>query len=485
MLAAMSQTAPSLRSHPALRGLLPAIAGLLAMLIATSPKVLNDGDSWWHVAAGRMMIARRAVLTTDPFSWTVHGQPWFTHEWLSEVLFGGAFNLAGWSGVVLLTAAAAALTAWLLAREVGRWLSGLPQIALVTFGLLLWSGSLLARPHMLALPILAAWTAELVRARAGDRGPRWWFAPLMTLWANLHGSFIFGLALIGPFALEALLAALPARRMAVVLRWGGFGLAATALAALTPHGVQTLLFPLGLIHMTSLASIGEWAASDFSTVGPLEIALLAGLFVAVTRPVRMPLIRAGLLAVLIHLALQHVRYDQMLGIVGALILAQPLAGAYAQTPPIEGRRTSTAPILGLVAAALAIAIVAARLVWPVTLHDGPTRPISAVAAVPPAIAATPVLNDYSFGGYLIGRGIPVFVDGRADLYGDAFLRDYARLIAPDRAALTRTLDGRHIGWAILIPGSPIAHAMDEAPGWRRFRTDRWAAVYVRATTAAP
>jgi hypothetical protein len=479
MLAAMSEPAPSLRSHPALSGLFPALAGLIAMLVAMSPKVLNDGDSWWHVAAGRMMIAGRAVLTRDPFSWTFHGRPWFTHEWLSEILLGGAFNLGGWSGVVILTAVAAGLTAWFLARDVGRWLSGLPQIVLVTFGLLLWSGSLLARPHMLALPILALWTAELVRARAEDRAPRWRVLPLMTLWANLHGSFFFGLALIGPFALEALLAAAPARRIPVVLRWGGFGLAATALAALTPHGVQTLTFPLGLIHMASLANIGEWAASDFSTVGPLEIALLAGLFVAFTRPIRMSLVRAGLLALLVHLALQHVRYDQMLGIVGALILAQPLAQAFGQTPPPAGRDATTAPILGLAAAALAAALVIGRLAWPVTLHDGPTRPISAVAAVPPAIAATPVLNDYSFGGYLIGQGVPVFVDGRADLYGDAFLQAYSRLLAPDRAALSRTLEDGHVGWTILIPGSPIARAMDEQPGWRRLSADRWAVVHVR------
>jgi hypothetical protein len=481
MLAPMSETTPSLRSHPALRGLTPAVAAVLAVLVALSPPVLNDGDTWWHVAAGRMMIAGRTVLTTDPFSWTVHGQPWFTHEWLSEVLFGAAFNLAGWSGVMVLTAVAAGLTAWLLARDVGRWLSGLPHIVLVTFGLLLWSGSLLARPHMLALPILAAWTAELVRARAEARDPRWLFLPLMTLWANLHGSFFFGLALIGPFALEALLAAVPAKRTAVVLRWGGFGLAATAMAALTPHGVRTLLFPLQLIHMGGLAHIGEWAPSDFSTVGPLEIALLAGLFVAFTRPIRMSLVRAALLALLIHLALQHVRYDQMLGIVGALILAQPLAHAFGQSPPPQGRGPAIAPIPGLAAAALAVALLVGRVLWPIVLHDAPTRPISAVAAVPPAIAATPVLNDYSFGGYLIGQGVPVFVDGRADLYGDAFLQAYAKLLEPDRAALTRTLEDRHIGWTILVPGSPIARAMDETPGWRRLSADRWSVIHVRTT----
>ena len=460
---------------------MPALAGLLAAFVALSPRVLNDGDTWWHVRAGQLMIVQRAVPHADPFSATFRGAPWFAHEWLSEIILGGVFNLGGWSGVVVLTAAAAGLTAWLLARDLGRWLSGLPWVTLTAFGLLVWSGSLLARPHILALPILELWAAGLLRARAEARAPRWRMLPLMTLWANLHGSFFFGLALIGPFGLEALLAAKPAGRMGVVLRWGGFGLAAAAMACLTPHGIQTLIFPLSLTHMASLANIGEWAPSDFRTIGALEIALLAGVFVAVTRPLRLPLVRAGLLVLLVHLALQHVRYDQMLGIVGALILAEPLAGAFGQAlPSPAGRRPATAPFVGLAAAGLAIALAAGRLAWPVVPHDGPTAPVSALAAVPPAITRTPVLNDYSFGGYLIGQGIAPFVDGRAELYGDAFLQAYARLLAPDRAALAKVLDERRIGWTILVPGTPIARAMDETPGWRRLRADRWSVIHVRA-----
>jgi len=386
--------------------------------------------------------------------------------------------------VVILTAAATALTAWILARDLGRWLSGLPWIALLTFGLVLWSGSLLARPHMLALPILALWSAELVRARAEDRAPRWIVLPLMSLWANLHGSFFFGLALIGPFALEALVAAGRDRRVAVGLRWGGFGLAATAMAALTPHGVETLIFPFKLIGMSSLAHIGEWAPADFSSLGPLEIALLVGVLVAFTRPLRMPPIRAALLLGLVHLALQHVRYEQMLGIVGALILAEPLGRAYGQTLPAPGgRRPATALPVGLAAAVLVLALGVGRFAWPVTLRDAPSRPISAVAAVPASIAATPVLNDYSFGGYLIGRHIAPYVDSRADFYGDAFLKAYAGLIEPDRAALAEVLERRRIGWTLLIPGSPIAGAMDQMPGWRRLRADRWAVVHVRVAPA--
>ncbi len=474
-----------LRSNLSVRSLAPPVAALLVFLAAFSTKVLNDADTWWHVAAGQMMIAQRAVLHADPFSYTVFGAPWHTHEWLAQIAFGEAFNAGGWSGVVLLTAAAAGLTAWLLARDLGRWVDGLPLICLLSLGLMMGSASLLARPHLLALPILEIWTAELIRARAEDRPPRWMALPLMALWANLHGSFMFGLALIGPFALEALLAAAPEGRRGVVLRWGGFGIAAAAMAVLTPDGVQTLIFPLQLLRMTSLAHIGEWAPADFATLDVLEIALLAGLFVAFTRPVRLPLIRAALLLLLLHLSLQHGRYEQMLGVIGALLLARPLALAFGQGVQAApaGDRPRTPIAVGAIAGALAVGLAVARLALPVTRVEDSSTPIAAVAATPAAIARTHMLNDYSFGGYLIAQHLRPFIDSRADLYGDAYLQAYARIVRPDRRELARVLEQRQVGWTIFKAGSPVAEAMDAMPGWRRLYTDRWAVVHVRAPVA--
>src|SRR5207237_503378 len=53
----------------------------------------------------------------------------------------------------------------------------------------------LARPHVLALPLLVLWAGLLLVARDAERPPPFMALPVMVLWANLHGSFLFGLAL--------------------------------------------------------------------------------------------------------------------------------------------------------------------------------------------------------------------------------------------------------------------------------------------------
>ena len=67
----------------------------------------------------------------------------------------------------------------------------------------------------------------------------------------------------------------------------------------------------------------------------------------------------------------------------------------------------------------------------------------------------------------------------ADRLTEATFAAYARLLEPDRAALNRLLEDRHVAWTLLVPGTPIARAMDETPGWRRLRADRWSVIHVR------
>ncbi len=465
-------------ARAASRGVDPT-ALLVALAVFTlgafAPAVLNDGDTWSHVATGDWILRHADVPRTDPFSYSFAGAPWTAHEWLSETLLALADRLAGWGGVMLLTGAAAGLAAFIMAHRAARDLTGIPLIVVAALAASLLAPSLLARPHMLALPVLALWGAGLMEARRLGRAPSLALIPLMTLWANLHGGFALGLALIAPFAIEGVVVAPRESRAAQFRNWGVFALASLAAALLTPFGFEGLLFPFKLVGIAHLANIGEWRPEDFSRTGPMEVALLALLGLTLTRPFRMALTPAAVLVGLIHLALQHTRHETLLAILAPMLLAEPIAGALALPSPAAAPRRW--PILA--AAAVAIGLVGARLALPVVRADGPTAPITALQAVPEVLRQRPVLNDYAFGGYLIWAGARPFIDGRADMYGDDFLGRYERIAAGDTDALEAALKRYDVAWTIFAPGERVLALMDREPGWRRLYADRFAVVHVR------
>jgi len=445
----------------------PPWVAAIAMFAMTlfAPVVLNDGDTFWHLAAGDWIITQRMVPHTDPFSYTFAGAPWVAHEWLSEVLMAASFRVAGWSGVVVLTALAAGLTMFQLARHLGRWLSAGPSLLLLLLATACIATKLQARPHVLALPVLEAWVAGLFIARSKGCVPPWRLLPIMCLWANLHGSFILGLFLVAPLALEAVLAE-PAAWRRVTARWGWFLLAATAAALLTPHGWAGLLFPFQLMGMAELNEIAEWQPPDFGTTQPLEIMLVAGLGVALTRGARLPPVRLLLLLGLMHMSLHHTRHQVLAGLIVPLLIAEPLGAALAPGP--AAYHSGRWRMGGL---AVMVGLAALRLLLPIVRVDGPAAPVTALAHVPPALATEPVFNGYNYGGYLIFNHIRPFIDGRADMYGDAFMRQYVLATLPERAALETAFRDYGIRWTILPSGSPVVELLDAMPHWCRLYAD--------------
>jgi hypothetical protein len=430
-----------------------AFAAILYAIFLFDPPVLNDGDTSLHIAVGRWMIEARGVPWTDPFSLTLGGTPWTAHEWLSELAMAAAYQLAGLSGVLILAGATAALAVGLLAMHLRRWVDPLPAVVVMIFAIACTAPSLLVRPHVLAMPILELWTAGLLLARSQGTRPSYWLLPAMTLWANLHGSFPFGLALVVPFALEAVFADPPSWRRSA-RDWAVFLAASLAAAMITPYGWHSLLLPVRLLGMQQVNQIGEWRPVDFSTLQPLEIALMALLYLALTRDVRLPKMRLLVLLGLLHMALSHARHGMLFAFVAPLLLAEPLA-AIANGEP-NG-----------------------RLAWPAVATDHASTPVTALEHVPAVLRNKPVFNDYAFGSLLIFDGIRPFIDSRAELYGDAFLVRYQALIRPDRAMLEETLRRYGIAWTIVPPGSPVAEFLDTLPGWRRVYADRFAVVHVR------
>jgi hypothetical protein len=447
------------------------LAGLAAYaLAALSPAILNDSDTYWHILSGNWMLDHHAVLRGDVFSYTATGAPVSTQSWLAEIVMAWAFGAARWAGIHALFGTAAGLTAFVVARFLRRRIAAVPALITAVLGVACVAASLLARPHMLALPLLALWTAALVAAREKNEAPGFWMLPVMALWANLHGSFAFGLALAMGMAAEAVIES-PARRRTAIA-WACFITAAVAAAMVTPAGWRTLQFPFHLTGMASLAHIGEWQASDFTHPSPLEFAVLGALCVLALGKVRVKPVRLVILLGLVHLALSHARHQMLLGVAGPLLLAPALAAAW----PAKDEKTSPLPALGT--GLLLVLGVALRLWIAVPRGQDAISPGAALAHVPRFLREMPVLNDYAFGGYLIWSGVRPFIDSRADLYGDAFLSNYAALASPDKDALASTLAYYHVRWTIFRADAPVVKLLDAMPGWHRFYGDNVAVVHV-------
>jgi hypothetical protein len=174
---------------------------------------------------------------------------------------------------------------------------------------------------------------------------------------------------------------------------------------------------------------------------------------------------------LFSMAFLHVRHQMVAAVAVPLLLAEPLSGAVRSD--VGGARLAPAFIVALALLA------GVRWGLPVSRNDSGVAPLTALAHVPPALRATPVLNDYSFGGYLIFVGVKPFIDSRAELYGESTLETYAALVRPDRTALEAAIRRYAIRWSILKPSSPIVAELDATPGWRRLYADRFAVVQFR------
>ena len=439
-------------------------------LAGFSPAILNDGDTYWHIRAGEWMMAHRGVLRFDIFSYTMPGAPWHTQEWLAEILMALAWKAGGWKAIHLLFATCAALTAGIVGWFVRRRVDFLPALLAVVLGLCCVTGSLLARPHMLALPLLALWTAGLAAAREEDGPPPLGLLAIMPLWANLHASFAFGLGLAAALAGEAVMDA--ADRPRAALLWGLFLLAAVAACLLTPFGVQTLLFPLHLTAMAGIAHVGEWQASDFTSLSPFAIALLVTIGAFALGQIRIAWPRLLILLAILWLALSHGRHQMLLGVTAPILLVTALAEPW---PAAQGNSN---PAYGSLAVVGFVLVLIARLALPAARGDDPITPATALAHIPRFVRETPVVNDYAFGGYLIWNGVRPFIDSRADLYGDIFLGNYAAVTEPDKDALASTLAFYHARWTIFGAGQPVVKLLDSTPGWHRFYSDKLAVVHV-------
>jgi hypothetical protein len=454
------------------------------LLLARTNRLLVDSDIYWHIVVGQWIVDHRAVPHTDPFSFTMHGTHWITSAWLSEILYLGAFKVAGWAGPVILASLSVAAAFFLLTRLLLKTLPNIPVMILVGSAITITAPHMLARPHVLVFPLMVLWADAIVHAAEERRAPSFAYLPLMALWANLHGSFTLGLALIAPFALEALWTADKSARGALAIQWLRFGLLALGAACITPYGPESVLVTFRLLSLGStLSAIKEWQPQDFGTLGFFEGCLLAGIAYVLYSGFRLPPLRIVVLLAVLHETLTHRRYVDVMALVAPFFIARPLAQHLSQRVQSSSLRITASVRRSFIAAAAAL-VVATCVITATADFTPPLTPLAAVEKIK-EVNADRIFNEYYFGGYLIYKGIPTFVDSRAELYGATFLRRYQRAVTlADVADFVRLLDEYGITATLLFPQSEAVGLLDRMEGWERIYTNDFAVAHYRRGKAA-
>ncbi len=475
----------------------------LSLLFFGRETMFRDPGTFWHVAAGERMFSTGGVVRQDPFSFTRAGRPWVADQWPAECTMALIARLAGWDGLLLLTAAVlAGLYAWLAARLLRGGLHCLPTCLLLALVIMLGAPQFHVRPLIASIVLSGVTFARLVDVESGAKGRRslWWLVPLFILWANLHGGVLAGLGTVALCAAGWSALDIAARRFRRSIE---LILLLSILAAATlvnPYGIdlprhwfETLSMPLpGLI--VEHAPLDLTQPLGWATIG-LLVCYTAVLIGGFPRRLRVTWL---IPLVWFVLALMRCRNGSLFAVVAVIALADmlphSLLGDWLRRRGLMGTPRAPAgwqPVVLpsiLVAAALAIQLGGMGLPlvgrgwarferdrWPVELLPRLDE-ISRSNEEP-----IPVFNDLNFGGFIIYHQprMRVFIDDRCALYGTDFLRAYdrARHEAPEQIDRWQRQYGfRH---ALVETGGGFDRYLRAAPGWTPLDRGPAAALYQR------
>jgi len=266
------------------RGTLAVTMVLSAVFLITGLHRLNNTDLWGHLAYGRWMVEHRTLATADPLGVADGAARFVNLPWLAQVMGYLWYQATGPGGLQLAHAALVTLTVGVLIATVRQRGMSLFSAALAGAVFYILALPILGtiRPQLFGLLgmalVLLAWAAT----QRGKRHPIFWLPLVMALWANLHGSFLIGLGVLGVATLGQIWdvgrrcgsfpAALKAESVRRLLR---LSLLAAAGTLLNPAGPALWWNVLLFGQSANLADISEWGPTTLrSLTGALLFASL-------------------------------------------------------------------------------------------------------------------------------------------------------------------------------------------------------------------
>ncbi|MBZ5537175.1 MAG: hypothetical protein LAO31_14565 [Acidobacteriia bacterium] len=499
---------------------------LIMLFSRISKYYFLDGDPGWHIRAGQHMLETHSIPHHDIFSFTMPHAWWVTYEWGTEVIFAALHNRFGLNGVVLFMVLVLAATYTLLYKLLRR--EGFPftlSFPLLLFVILGSNFHWVARPHIVSYLFVVPCYYLLDRFTLGTIPvKRMWVLPLlMVFWVNLHAGFIAGVTLVLTFffsaALEYLFAT-PERRPVLrlkVLETGGVAFTTVAASLLNPNGYKlyTYLYEyFKTVHKLNLFNEQFSPSFQWLIFHPFLAAVIAPTLLLLYSRYRLRLEEALTLVVWIALGLISLRNIPVMLLICAPIYARLLRGL---GEPLR-EWTSPAPQLkrGLERFFRRIELVVSLerdfkrhllsvavllgLCW-IVAHQGYLGrervmdfrylkergfPVDAIQYLKSHMPPGHVFNDSVTGGFLIYNFYPnikVFIDGRLDMYGEEFARQFLKLIGQPEVGegkdnWKKLFHQYQIQWVMIRPDAPLRHVVDADPDWERRYLDEECVIFV-------
>jgi hypothetical protein len=451
-----------------------------------------DPDLWWHIKTGENILATHHWPTTDPYSFTVAGQPWIATEWLGDVLLATAARFGGVVGlqtllIVLSSVVVLALYTFAAQRS-GNSKAGFASSAVLCS---LAFASFTLRPQMLGYLFLILTLIALERFRQGKHRAAWFLPALFLVWINAHGSWVIGLGTIFVYWMSGLIAfrlgnleikpwtATERKSISLVF------LLCLAVLPLTPYGTRPVAYPFEVASQLPIgvSNVAEWQSMPFNQVdGRLFLGLLLGFIVLqVIFRFTWRLEELALFLFGTMMACLHMRFL----LIFVPFFAGPFAAMMASWLPPYDRKRDHFALNAILMSGVAFAMV---YYYPsrqtIERHVAQEFPTGTVEYIRQHHVRGPLLNNYRFGGYLVWAGQKVFVDGRSDPYerGGA-LSDYLYISQLKPGAMT-VLKAYGIQACLLERDEPLATFLAASPEWDRVASDEIAALFVRKSAAA-
>jgi hypothetical protein len=462
--------------------------------------LLSDADTGYHIRAGEFILNTVSIPKKDIFSHISPPLPWTAHEWLSEIIMALVHASFGLTGIVIFFSLLIAVIYSLLFRTT-RTDKGNIILATLLISLVIPSSQLhwLARPHIFSLLLTVIWYRLLDTYQYKEKNRLYFLPPLMFLWVNLHGGFMFGFMLLGVYLLGNLTTFFVVtgdERNKQKERIRSLALtSATCLiaAVINPHGYHILFFPLKFASDRFLLdNVSEFLSPNFHGWMPFRYLLFLTIAIFGISKTRLNLIELILIAGLTHMALYSARYIPLFAIIAAPILlrqAESLLNNAHRTWIDFFRRRSQgidqidASSKGHLWPILAILVVCFSAAQGKIQHkfDEKLKPVKAVDFLKKENLKGNMFNNDEFGDYIIYAAWPkyrVFFDGRTDMYGSDRIKEYLN-VTNVTVGWEGTIQKYTIDWIIYNANSPLSMFLMQRNDWQLIYADNVANIFVK------